>query len=175
MKKQLILQKMMRSKFVILIRLSMILFVFISCKSYRDLLPFVEYVDLKEDKTSVEINVKSLDDLSIWVKDSTGRGVYVQFRNGEPSIFSQSKNDQMNGCIVTMKDGDFYQVGKYFSGNFPPEYPEECKNDSIPFRASVPYGKFIFFINDSIVQEDFGWGEVLNKYDCGIKDSIRGR
>ncbi len=137
-----------------------------SCKSSHDLLPFVERVDLKREKTSVEINVKSLDNLSIWVQDSTGKGVYLQFKNGEPSIFSQEKEGNTNGYVVTFENGRLNEVAKYYTGKYPADYPKECRSDSIPYSVNVPYGKFTYFVEDSLYQEDFGWGEILEKYNC---------
>lgn len=145
----------------------------ISCNNYRKFLPFVEFVDLKENKSSIEINTKSIKDLSIYVQDSTGNGIYIQFRDGQPSIFSQEKNRQTNGYVVTFQNGKLNGISQYYSGKFPNEYPKECQNDSMPFRASVIYGKYIYFINDSLYQEDFGWGEELENYNCIERDSLK--
>jgi hypothetical protein len=142
------------------------LIVLISCKSSQGLLPFIERVNLKEEKTSVEINVKSLKNLSIWVQDSTGTGVYIQFKNGEPSIFSQEKDGNTNGYVITFDNGRLNGVSQYYTGKYPTDYPKECRNDSIPYRVNVPYGKFIYFVKDSLYQEDFGWGEILERYYC---------
>jgi hypothetical protein len=143
----------------------------VSCNNYKKRLPFIEFVDLKENKTAVEITTKSLNDLSIWVQDSTGKGIYVQFRNGTPSIFSETLNGNANGNCITFEKENKINFTKYYTGKHPKELPLMLRNDSLPYRVNVLYGNWITIEGDSVSKTNFGWGTTLEK--LFLQDSLK--